>query len=417
MALALRLSFRVAGSIASVCSLFAACGETPAPPPLPKTKLAIRVIDAATAAPIEGAEVVLTEEGKTRRADAAGKIDVELKPGAYRYRAQALGHVSAPRPGYRARLEVITATTTTVLIRLEPRPGAPGNATLAGRVTQGGAPVSGALVVAVSAQSFFSYTDGSGAYQIPGVAPNLYQVRALLARRTSAGGGRANVLIAAGDNKSDLNIDLVDDLGATLSGQLQGSLRTGTSTITLIEENTGAVVPGLSTRADFGTQYSIAGIPVGTYRIAAALEDDGITYDPQWLLDRGLPMVTVDNASPKMIDLKFSSNAIRGIMPATTSTVVAPVVFRWPSVQDADFYVIEVRDVMGQLLWGGFDSQRRARDPITGRTMVTFGGPQPLMPGALYSWRVFSAKYVVTGQQFNLISVSEELGGEFRVAR
>ena len=105
-------------------------------------------------------------------------------------------------------------------------------------------------------------------------------------------------------------------------------------------------------------------------------------------------------------------------MPASTSTVVAPPTFTWPSVPMANYYVVEVRDVLGEAItWGGFDARNNPRSPILApNTSVQFTGTPALSPGVLYSWRIYAAKDVTTGAQFELIAASEQLGGEFRVA-
>lgn len=401
-----------------------ACGEEEIPPPPPPpTVLAIRVVDASTGAALAGAEVSLLELGETKVTDASGTITLDpIDAGTYRYRAQAAGYVLFPRP--RRDLPSVTVEkekTTSIEIAIEPRPMASAGATLEGTVTKGGAPVEGALVVATSLRSFAAYSDKTGRYVILGIeAPNLYSVTAYFKSHSSSTVNSVNAMVG-GTVGADLVLS--DATGATVGGQLIGG--TGSSEVVIAHRETRYAIPGLVAQGTLGGAYSISGVPEGAFEIQAGLEDDGISLDTAFLLESLddertgylTPALNVDaNTSSVALDLHFAP-AIEGLLPTDTATVTTPPLFTWPSVQGANRYVIEVRSVLGQVIAGGFDNFERPIDPIQApATMLRYAGPQ-LTRGALYSWRVYALKSVTTGALFEIISASEELQGEFRVAR
>jgi hypothetical protein len=173
------------------------CGEELKPPPPPPTQLAIRVLDGVTGAPIEGAEVMLLEDGRVETTDASGGTLFALTSGRYGYRIQAAGHVSVPRPGRPIpSADVAAERTTSIMVAVEPRPGAAPGGTLAGQVTKGGSPVKGVLVVAESTESFGTISDAQGRYTMLGIAANLYTVSAFLRGHASA--PKNNVQVSAG---------------------------------------------------------------------------------------------------------------------------------------------------------------------------------------------------------------------------
>ena len=107
------------------------------------------------------------------------------------------------------------------------------------------------------------------------------------------------------------------------------------------------------------------------------------------------------------------------IQPAATSTAPTMPTFSWQGVPDADFYVAEVRDVLGQNLWGGFDQRRRPTMRILdSATSITFGDLTPprraLVAGGAYTWRLYACEDTNTGMQYAIIGASEVRAGAFR---
>lgn len=407
-----------------VIALAGACGEEEVPPPPPPpTQLAIRVVDASTGTALAGAEVTLLELGETKVTDASGAILIDpIEAGRYSYRAQAAGYVLFPRPRRDVpKVTVEKEKTTSIEIAIEPRPMAMPGATLQGTVTKNGAPVEGALVVATSLRSFAAYSDKTGRYAILGIeAPNLYSVTAYLQSHKSSTVNSVNATVGG---TASAELVLTEEAGATVAGQLIGG--TGTSSVVIAHRETRYAIPGLVVRGTLGGAYSISGVPEGSFEVQAGLEDDGISYDTAFLLtsldDERTSYLTpaldvTSGTSSIALDLHFAP-AIVGLQPTETTTVATPPLFTWPQVQGANRYVVEVRTVLGQVIAGGFDNFERPIDPIQApATMLRYAGPA-LTRGALYSWRIYALKSVTTGALFEIISASEELQGEFRVAR
>lgn len=394
----------------------AGCGgdDTPPPPPPPPTVLSVSAVDGATGAPVPGVELLLLGRGQRLTTGASGAVEVELDAGVFAWVARAPGYVALPRPGRPIPfVSVIAERTTPLVLTLEPLPGAAPGGNLSGAVTLGGAAVEGALVVATAIQSFSALTDAGGRWQMPGVAPGFYTVSAHVPGHTSS--SRMNVDVSANASKEGVDLELTPSAGATLSGALTGG--TGTSSVVLVHRESGDVVPGLSATASLdGGEYAITGIPPGRYVVRAGLELDGFTIDPQLALSEGPLEIDVTGTSSLALDLRFT-RAIGDTSPTGGAQVLARPTFTWPPVPSATFYVVELTNVGGQVIFGGFDTRRRPRESVLApQTSFTLSS-MSLAPGALYTWRVYAAKDVTTGQLFELLSASEELDGELRVSR
>jgi hypothetical protein len=390
------------------------CGEDPPPPPPPPTVLEVVVVDAVQGTPITGAEVIFLSDGRSMLTDASGAVSLEVSAGSQSVRVQAAGHVSAPEPFAPApSAEVRAAQTTTLRVALEPRPGSIAGGTISGRVTVGGAPMRGVLVVAAATTELSSYTDSEGKYRLLGVDPGLYRVQAYLRAHQST--ARAGVQIATGSEAADVDLELTAAGGACVGGMLGA----GTTSVSIALLSTGDPVPGLSVAASGGS-WSIDGVPEGQFVARAFLERDDRTVDPDLLRTRDEPVFAVSGTSSVGIDLP-SAPVIRLVEPTETSSVTPPATFSWLPVDGADFYVIEVRNVAGQVLWGGLDAMRRPAFRVLGRTNVGYGevvaAIEPLASGRAYQFRVYAGVETLTGSQFELIAASEELDGRFHVAR
>ncbi|MCK6549347.1 carboxypeptidase-like regulatory domain-containing protein [Myxococcota bacterium] len=399
---------------ATIASSQTSCGsDPPPPPPPPPTELVIRVVDGATGAPIAGAEVMLVEDGEVSTTDATGSVlktlDPETDPGVHTYRAQAAGYVGAPRPG-RPPLFVtlVEEQTITLDIALEPRPNASPGGALTGRVTLAGAPVKGAYVVAGATGFFGTLTDADGRYRIIGATQDFYTITAFVPGHRST--SRTSVEVTPGSTKEGLDLELTAITGGTVSGALTGG--TGTSSIALVHPGTGELVPGLSTRATLPGAYTIRDVPPGRFVVAGGLELDGVTLDPDRVLTDGLPEVTITESASVSAPLALVE-AIDGLSPSDGAAVTTSPELSWPAVPGADFYVVEVKNVGGQTVFGGFDTRGNPRNTVLA-PMTSTMPDMPLVSGALYTWRVYAAEDVTTGRTFRLIGASEELGASFR---
>lgn len=406
-------SRRALASMALTLIVPCACGgeEPPAP-----AVLRFLVSDAASGSPLTGAEITLEPGGEAQSTDGAGQLQLEVAPGSYRFRVQAAGHLPAPRPlGPAAIAVAVQGQTVEVLVPLDPRPGAVAGGTIRGRVTLAGAPAEGVLVVAAATTHFSAFTDAAGTFRLLGVAPNTYRVQAYRGGHVSTLQDR--VQIAAGGEVDGVALELTPEAGASLGGAVGEG--TGTTSVAITLEATGDLIPGLAVLAPFGGAWSATGVPPGRYRVRAFLERDGRVLDPELLRNRAEPVIEVSGAGPFTVDLP-TAPAVEGLSFSETSTRGARLA--WAPVPGADFYVVEVQNLAGQTLWGGFDAQRRPLLRVLAPdTEIMFGTTvaplEMLQPGVGYRMRVFAGIEVTTGTLFELSAASEENDGFFRARR
>jgi hypothetical protein len=383
----------------------------------------VKVIDASDKTPVAGAEVVVLEAGgKARLTDAQGRVLLDpADPMPYSFRVQAAGHVSLPLAGEPLlRAVAVHQQTVTATVVLDPMPGAMPGGTLTGTVTKDGAPSAGVLVVASAVTSFSALTDANGSYRLLGVAPGLYQVRGYFGGYTSNTAMNVEVKVGMTAKKTDLN--LTPAAGVDVGGMLgAGTASTAaTTTVALAEAGSGAWVPGLSAIASFGGHWSVSGVQPGSYLARAALERDGWVVDPE-LIKKGKTLAISVGTSSVTLDIPIAP-AVAGLSPTLSSTAASPPVLSWSTFPGADFYVVELRDIGGQVLLGGFGSHREPnKEVLAPLTSLTLDPSQPLLQplgaGRLYQFRIYAAKNVTTGELFQLIGASEERDGRFRAGR
>lgn len=384
------------------------CGEDPPPPPPPPPTELRFAVTGASGMPVPGAEITLLPDGEPQTTDASGVLLVEVEPGQHPFRAQAAGHLSLPEPEPLAAEPVAVAVkeqTTDVPVRLDPRPGAAAGGTITGRVTIAGQPAAGVVVVATGTVEAGTVTDARGNYRILGAPAGLYGVRAWLGGHRSS--ERSNVQVDTGGEISAIDLELTPDAGARVGGVLEG----GSTGVWLTLASTGDVVPGLS--ASFDGSWSFEGVPPGRYHVRAYLEDDARTLDPDLIRTRQEPIIQVTGTASVTVRLP----AAPVIPEVTTSTAGGTVAFSWSAVPDADFYVVEVSNVLGQVIWGGFDAMRRPAFRVLDGTQAAFGAVaqpvEPLRSGHAYRVRIYAGVDTISGTLFELIAASEELDGRF----
>jgi hypothetical protein len=221
-----------------------------------------------------------------------------------------------------------------------------------------------------------------------------------------------------------------------VGSQLAGSVtflasENSTVDITLLDRETRSVVPGLTVRSEpAGLNYAIAGIPDGDYLAWASLENDGYVIDPDWLF-KNPNGLDIDFTSATSAELNFSvTGALTLVSPTNAAATTIPEIadsavptFRWMAYPSTKEYFIEVRDLSGDLLWGGFDSDGMANHAFIAASQVSVQynfdnqpGVPVLEPGQIYQWRLWADK----GTQFDsfveqLISSSEDLQGIFQI--
>ena len=121
------------------------------------------------------------------------------------------------------------------------------------------------------------------------------------------------------------------------------------------------------------------------------------------------------------IPLVGPTNPAESTLPAMADSTVPT--FRWQAYPSTKEYFIEVRNLRGDLLWGGFDAGGKANHAFIGANTLSVQynfDDQPnvpdLVPGEIYQWRLWSDKGTQQPSTVEqLISASEDLRGLFEI--
>ena len=244
-----------------------------------------------------------------------------------------------------------------------------------------------------------------------------------------------------GDVSSSISAQVMVDSVQIPVSEYNGSLLNGSVTflasenstvdITLLDPATRAVVPGLTVMSDVsGLDYRIDAIPDGNYLAWASLRNDGYVIDPDWLF-KNPGGLDITFATSGTIQLDFSvTDAITLLSPTNPADSTfafmadAPVpTFRWAAYPSAKEYFIEVRDLNGNVIWGGFEDDGTVNHGFIGAQVASVeynfdnqSGASVLEPGKIYQWKIW-ADLGTQQDSFveQLISSSEDLRGIFQV--
>ncbi len=289
-----------------------------------------------------------------------------------------------------------------------------GNKGVSGTIELGSA--DGALVVLEgSTRSYSTVPDSTGAYHFMNVVPSKYTVAAYA---KGVGYNRPEVTTVAGTEST--GVALTKDsaaMTATLTGSVQlvpGANGAGTSVVlfpasTFIEAlGRGETVPGLRA-PESGTpnvtgQYTISGVPNGSYVAVVATENDGNVRDPDPAIAMAqIARVVVTAGTADNNPVFKAVGAVEILSPgagAEVEAVAGTPTFTWKPFDGATVYELSVFTQQGTLTWG--------RLGILG-TSQAYEGPM-LKPGFVYQWRVQAR-----GALLKPVSLTEELKGLFSV--
>ena len=222
-----------------------------------------------------------------------------------------------------------------------------------------------------------------------------------------------DVDLAANEEATDVDLDVVSDATATVSGTVQivnapgGSM---TSVILVVEstfiESTarGEAPPGFRA-ADVSGAWSIERVPNGRYVALAAFENDGLVRDP----DTSIGGTEIVHFEVTGDDVSLEGFKVTGALAVVSpgadepEAVTGAFDLSWEDDSSEDTYDLTVFDALGAVTWertgivgpGG-------NEPVA----VAYEGPA-LMPGMFYQFRATSIKDGVP------ISATEDLRGVF----
>ncbi len=282
--------------------------------------------------------------------------------------------------------------------------------------------VGGVLVVATDSDgnSFSAVTDKSGNYTIFNVPAGEYEIKAYAAdlqvESSSATVGDEPV--------QDVDLAQLEGDTATVNGNIQIVNAPGgavTSVILVVADTfdpdvaRGEVPRGLRAprtgAPDVSGDFQIEGVPVGSYVVLAAYENDDLVRDPDTNIG-GTGFVTVDvEEGDTTIDLADSfkvTEALDIVSPGAEGpeAVTDKPELIWADDSSEEWYDVRVFDAFGNEVWTSL-----MLPGVSGSDTVTLQYEGPLDPGMYYQFRVTSWRQ--PSGDAAPISATEDLRGVF----
>jgi hypothetical protein len=236
-------------------------------------------------------------------------------------------------------------------------------------------------------------------------------------------------VLSSSTPSASATITLKEVSGATLQGKVTFlASENSVVDISLVDPATFSAVPGLSTFSDTsGLDYEINNIPSGTFLAWASFRNDGYVMDPDWIF-KNPDVLEVTFTEGDTVDLDFSvTDAVIINSPTNPYDSIYAVIadsttptFNWDEYPSAKEYIIEVRKMNGEIIWGGFNSDGSINhhkiDSQTSSVVFDFDGTasEILKAGEIYQWKVYADDDRADGVQ-TLISASEDLLGIFEI--
>jgi hypothetical protein len=411
--------------------IYVGCSDNPAAPEKTTGTINTVILSATDTSGIANANVVLhnadnNEAILRKSSNSNGECSFEANPGNYFVRISAQGYNSSP-PNNNSPIpfEVDKGENITREFFIDPlEVSKPGH-------------ISGSVNPVINNVSIIAEeTDGSRYSTVTGpdgyfVLFNLpYGSYSLLAYKVGYEADTVAVAVLSSNTPSaTASVTLKQVSGASLKGKVTFlAVENSFVDISLLDPATLLAIPGLSTFSDTsGLDYNIDNIPSGTFLAWASFKNDGYVMDPDWIFKNpGVLDVTFTDGDT--INLNFSVTGVITINsptnpPDSIYAVIADSttpVFSWTEYPSAKEYIIEVRKMNGDVIWGGFNADGTVNhSPIDFHTTsVTFdfdgAASETLQAGQIYQWKVYADLDGTFGVQ-QLISASEDLIGIFEI--
>ena len=289
--------------------------------------------------------------------------------------------------------------------------------------------LAGFLIVAKSSGMNSEYHTNSGPdgyFVLFNVPYELYEVDAIKSGYQSA--NQPQVTLTSGSSSATVQINVNQITGSTLTGKVTFlAVENGIVDISLLDKISHTVVNGLTAMIDSSRNYVINNIPAGEYIAWASYENDGYVMDPDWIFKNpGALNVSFSTDTSKVRDFSVTG-AITIISPTNPPGEITPALadslfptFQWNAYPQTKEYIVEVRDINGNLIWGGFTESGEIRHSQIPKELnsveFNFDGSasSQLQPGNIYQWRLYADDDATSDVQ-TLLSSSEDLMGLFRV--
>ena len=409
--------------------LTVSCSKENSVEPTPPTILQIIVKSAQDSSVINGANVVLynANSGESISRTFTGTDGIaefeDISSGNFYVRISAQGFNEVPQgsvsPIPFTTLSNQTFTQTYYMVVL---PGTFGK--IDGKIYPN---LSGFLVVATSNSSKTdnkTYSGPDGYFVLFNIPYDSYQVDAIKSAYQSA--NQPQVTLSSGSPSANVQININEITGSVLKGMVTFlAVENGIVDISLLDKNSLSVVNGLTAKIDTSRTYIINSIPAGKYIAWASYENDGYVMDPDWIF-KNPDALNIDVLTDTTLKLDFSvTGAIRIISPTNPADSLIPALaesiaptFYWNAYPQTKEYIIEVRDINGNLIWGGFTESGEIRHEQITKDLnyITFNfdgsALSQLKSGNVYQWKIYSDDDATPGVQ-TLLSSSEDLMGLF----
>ncbi len=281
--------------------------------------------------------------------------------------------------------------------------------------------VGGVLVVAASGDAAFSgISDKSGNFTIFNVTEGDYVVQGYAAD-IQLDTEEVAVAAAAVDG---VTLNQIADALATVTGSIQLVNAPGgamTSVILVVADTfdedaaRGEAPRGLRAprtgEPNVTGEFTIEGVPVGTYKVLAAYENDGLVRDPDTNI-AGTDILTLEvpaGETSVTVDSSFKvTEALATVGPGVDEpeAVDGPPELVWADDSSEDYYEVRVFDAFGNEVWNDL-----MVPSVSGGDNASIQYEGPLDPGMYYQFRVTSWRS--PGGQAAPIAATEDLRGVF----
>jgi hypothetical protein len=414
-------------------------------PELETTAVVITVLSAVDSSPITNANIVFYDADKNEpitrfSSDSIGESYYECTAGNYFVKITSQGYKPLP-PQYIAAVpfEIPDGDTTVRIYYMQVLTDS-----ILGQVdgyvyldvVDTGSIIPGVLVIAEDSadQSKYSVVSGPDGYFVLFNLPyGNYAIYPYKSGHTQADTQMASV--STDTTTRSVNVTMNTVTGGILTGSLQFVATNAPDSVdvALLDSSTFSTIPGLTVFISGVTEYQITDIPPGRYLAWASFRNDGYVVDPDGIFKFGYPMVTfnatlttdqVDFKVTGAIDIVSPTNPPDSIYPAMADSIVPTFIWTkqssWASAKE---YIIEVKDINGNVLWGGYNRadgsinhDQIVQIPDTAKILYNFDGRavEDLVPGEIYQWKLYADNNDAAGVQ-TLLSSSEDLMGLFVV--
>ena len=404
-------------------------GPTAPPPPPKPTILKIAVKSSLDSTTIQNSNVVIfqaeTKDAVIRNlTDVNGECGFDLDQGNYYVELSAQGYDPSPAENVTPiPFYVVEKDTTTQIYYLNPNAIA-NSGYVKGYVDPA---TNNFLILAESSSyKYATVTGPDGFFIIYNLPYDTYSFEALKAGYKMD--SDTTVTISAGAAIDSVTIQVSEYVGSTLSGSITFLATTDTLDVDVVlrDPETGAVIPGLTANED-GGNYILSGIPDGDYKAWASFENDGYVLDPDWVFKNPTGL-DISFTTSNTLTLNFSvTGAISILSPTNPADSIYAFMadslvptFTWDAYSSTKEWIVEVRDLSGNIIWGGFDEngivnhQQISKDTYSVEYNFDGTATADLIPENIYQWKIYADDDTALDVQ-TLISTSEDLRGIFQV--